>query len=447
MKKTYKLLFSAALIIILLFVLATVLAVIFFPAEKVRELVQNKASEALDMPVSVGSIGLSFIGMPAIKASDIIIGPPEGQEKPLVTVASVKATINILKLLKKEVEIISVEFVSPDIHFVIPKIDTTLAEPAEDTVKPPGPPSLPLPVTLHTLEIRDGHMEIENRNNNTRILLDNISQKLSLDISSDLKKLNSSGVLAVDDISFSHGEARDAINGLKFRLEHELTGDITTGDFSISRCELSVNDLPVTMTGGVGGWTKFNFQLKTGNLNAEKFLQAIPLSLLPDKEKISTQGNFALTVEGTADTEPVKPIIAYNGSIDIDDMSLTYRGFPGSMDNISSHISFSEKDINIKDLSLNTGKSNFNLSGTVTSYPETPEMSLNVNGRIDMDDVTESLPVFEDKKVEGVVEINLSVKGSPPDVKSIKADGVLSFREFVVEIPEILRNPAKLNGS
>jgi len=446
MKKISKIIFGTVIIFILLIVITLILALLFFPSEKIKALVQDKASAALDMPVSIGGIGLSFAGIPSIKLTDIKIGPPEGKTKPLAAVKSVKVMVNILKLFKKEVEIVSVDLSSPSIQLVIPKTDSEMAKHSEDTAKRASLPKLPFPVTLRMLGIKNGCIEVENQKNDTRLLFEKITQKLSLDISKDLTMLNSTGSLTVDDISFSPGDTDNPVKGLHIELEHKITGDLRTGNLNIARCDLSVNELPFVVNGEVNNWTKSNFQINSGNLNAEKFLSAIPSSLLSDKEKINADGDFSLSINFTADTEPEIPVIAYNGNIDIEKMNLSYQGFPKSVDNIKTHITFSEKDINIEDLSLNSGNSNLSLSGTVNSYMESPVISMKVNGKIDTEDITNSLPIFEKQKIKGLIDVNLNVSGSPAEPESMIAYGDLSFREFGFELPETLQNPAKLNG-
>ena len=447
MKKISKIIFGTVIIFVLLIVTAIILSLFFFPSEKIKVLVQDKASAALDMPVSVGDIKLSFAGIPGIKVTDIKIGPPKRRTELLATVKSVKVMVNILKLLKKEVEIVSVDFSSPTIHLVISKTDSGKTEQTEDTVKKAGPPKLPFPVTLHTLGIKNGRIELENMENNTRLILEKITQKLSLNISKDLTMLNSTGLLTIDEMSFYPEDTNNPVKELRIEMEHEITGDLIAGNLDIARGDLSVNDLPFVITGEVNNWTKSNFRINSGNLSTDKFLKAIPSSLISNKEKIHAQGNFSLSINCAIDTEPEKPIIAYNGSIDIENMSLSYQEFPKSVDNINTHITFSEKDINIKVLSLNSGASNLSLSGTVNSYLESPVISMKINGKIDTEDITGSLPVFEDQKIKGLMDVNLTVNGSPTEPKSMMVDGNLSLREFIFELPEMLQNPAKLNGT
>ena len=113
------------------------------------------------------------------------------------------------------------------------------------------------------------------------------------------------------------------------------------------------------------------------------------------------QGNFSLSVKGMVDTEPDKPVIKYNGNMDINLSKLSYQDFPKGIDSITAHINFSEKDIIIKESLLKTGDSNISLSGKVNSYLESPELSVKVGGKVEMKDITDALPVFGEK-IQGI---------------------------------------------
>ena len=68
MSRLVKILLIAAGSLAALLVIAAIVAVILFPADKVRALVEETGvPRALGMPVSVGDIGLSFRGIPSVR--------------------------------------------------------------------------------------------------------------------------------------------------------------------------------------------------------------------------------------------------------------------------------------------------------------------------------------------------------------------------------------------
>ncbi len=118
MAKVARFLLWFTVIFAVIVVTAVLAATILFPSEKIRTRVEAAATEAVGAPVTLGDIGLSFAGIPAVKASDIVIGGERGDEPPLFRVSSVRVRVDILKLLSKTVEIVSVEVSVPEITMI-----------------------------------------------------------------------------------------------------------------------------------------------------------------------------------------------------------------------------------------------------------------------------------------------------------------------------------------
>ncbi|MFC1489993.1 AsmA-like C-terminal region-containing protein [Candidatus Latescibacterota bacterium] len=450
MNKTIKILIGAAIFFVAAFALIIILAAVFFPAEKIKSLIEAKASEAIEKPVSIDDIGISFAGIPALKISDIAIGTPGGYEDLYVTVKSLRVKVNIMKLLKKEVEIVSVEMDNPKINMNISDAQNIPA--SEDNsenskaVAPMELPMLPVPVTLQTLIIRNGRIEIVNKSDGTVLTIDEISQKLSLDISKDLKSVISTGVLTADDISISLSEPLPTINDLNLRLEYEFSGDLTTGNISISKGNITVNKLPFDFSAVLNNWTQGNFEFKSGNLRAIDLIALVPSSILPEIEKISTGGDIQCVINGSVDMSQLIPVIIYNGRFDVSEMSLSYDDRPENIENINASITFNENDLNIGNFSFGAGNSVFSLSGMIKSYMETPSVSVKMDGQINIGDITGSLPLLEEYDPRGSIEMNVAVQGSPEDPPSMSADGMVSLKAVEFKLPETMNNPATLNG-
>ena len=71
MPKIIKTLLAIIGIFIVITLIAALIAIILFPSEKIKTMIVDKTSSAVNMPVAVGTIGLSFAGVPTIKVTDI----------------------------------------------------------------------------------------------------------------------------------------------------------------------------------------------------------------------------------------------------------------------------------------------------------------------------------------------------------------------------------------
>ncbi|MCE5252396.1 AsmA family protein [bacterium] len=432
------------------FIIVIILAILLFPGERIRAIVEKEASSALKMPVTVGSVGLSFAGMPAVRVSDFTVGAVSGGEPQLFTVKTVKARINIFALLKKNIEITSVTIDEPAVTLITRKDGSSnlpsSSQKAEPT--PAGPPSLPFPISMKSLSLHDGAITVDNRKAGTLLSVKDLSYQLSVDVSGDLKNLRADGALKAGDIAFGTGASGNPplIEGLGISLVHIVTGDLTTGNLSLTKGDMVIGDMPITLTANVTGWTRVSFSLSTGTHEAEKMLALIPKAVFPEKDKVTARGTYALSVKGLVDTAPAKPVITFEGNLDVDSMSLSYKGLPKSIDEIMCRIAFTEKDIFLRDIRTRIGGSRFALSGTIADYAGKPSLAVSADGSVDIGEVADALPQLAGSGLKGAVEFKLTVKGPPSDPKSVAITGGMNLKGIEVRIPKALNHPALIDG-
>ena len=451
MNRLIKILLGLGIVFVALIVVAVVLGIVLFPAERIKTMIESKASAALDMPVTIGDIGLSFAGLPAVKVSDLIIGPVRQGEVPLFTVKSIKARVNIMKLLSRNIEIVSIEVAAPNLNLITREDGTTNLPELEETEKreDSGPPAMPFPISMDTLTLVDGLITIDNRETGAFITIKDLVYTLSVDIAEDLKKVDARGSLTVGDIAYMAGEQEKTalIEGLGMSFVHELTGDVTTGDFSLTKGDVLIGDMPVSVTAEVKGYTKTEFSVSTGKHEANKLLKLIPKNLFPDKGKLTTSGTYSLTVDGAVDSEPEEPVISFNGTLDVDGVSLLYEGLPHKIDDITCRIAFTEETVSLKEIRTQIGSSRLALSGTVSNYMETPSLSISADGSADLEEVTGAFPMPEGSAYSGTVAFRIAAEGIPSEPEKVKVNGNMKLAGIRATMPETLKHPAEIDGS
>ncbi|MBN1290873.1 MAG: AsmA family protein [Candidatus Latescibacteria bacterium] len=451
MNKKLKIVLGAGIFFLLLLIITAGLVILLFPAEKIKALIENEASTALNMPVTLDSIGLSFAGMPSVKATGLALGPLQPGDQPLCAIKAIYARIDIFDLLKKKITIVSMVIDKPKIMLLSREDGTNnLPPPTEKTKeKTPGPPTLPFPITMQSFAIKDCSVSLDNRKTGSLITVEDLSYLLSLDISEDLRQLQAKGALKAGNIKVTSGKDDKAplIDGLEISFQHEVSGDLTTGNVSLSKGDLKIGGMPVLLTADIESWTKTSFNVSTGTQNAKDLLDLIPVALFPDKNKVSITGNYSFAAEGMIDTAPEQTAMTYNGKLDIDSMSITYEGMPGNIDEIQCRITFNEKDVTLNRISTLIGSSKFTLLGIIHGYSENPILALSTEGSIDLKEIGEALPQLSKNNLKGLVELKLDVNGPPSDPQAVKVNGNARLQNVEVQIPETLQHPAQLNGS
>jgi uncharacterized protein involved in outer membrane biogenesis len=445
-----KIIIGVFLSLAILFILGGVLAILLFPAERIRVIAEENATRAVGMPVRIGDLRLSFGGIPSVQATDIVVGPAAPGELQLAGVKSIKVRISLLPLLKRQVDVTSLIIDEPVVNLITRADSTTNLPALADTTGPKetGKPGLPVPISLRSLRIRKGTVSLISKKENSRTILSDISQRLSLRISRDLENLNSSGKLEVGSIDLWAGEKRQPISGSHVQFSHELTGNVTAGDFTLSGGELQVNGIPIKLTGEMKNGKNIAFHADTGTLRAADLVAALPDSMLPNKKDVSAQGETSLVLDGTVQMGAVKPDIRYNGTLTIRDMIASVKGLPKKIDNLRSTVDITENVLTFRDTEVRIDQSRAALSGTISHYLEKPALALKASGSLNMGDITSALPVFKENKPTGKVAFDLKIEGVPsPEVTDMGISGSLTLDNLVMSLPKVLKNPAALNGT
>ena len=451
MSKITKIILWTAGIAAVVIVAVAVLAVILFPGEKIRALAEETLSESLGMPVSIGSIGLSFAGMPSIKARDIAVGPAAEGQPQLLTVSSVAASVNIFALLSRNIEIASVTISDPSMKLFTDTDGTTNMPPASEEKKTDASPvTLPFAVALKSLSVNGGSAEIDNREAGMITTLDGLEYRMSSKISRDLKNITATGLLTIDDIDVRAGEKDSSISlleDLPLRFDHEITGDLTTGEFTLTKGDVDLNGMPATVTGSVSEFSKVMFSLATGALDAGDILALVPPAVFPDIKQVTASGSFSMSMEGAMDMSVPEPLPTYTGVLSVDSMTLSYADLPQKVDNLTCDIGFTEKHIDLKKVNAAIGSSRFSLTGTVDDYLEEPLLAVKTTGNIDLGEVADAFPALDRNTFSGKMDFDINARGKTTEPESMETSGRVNLTDVVTEVPETLKHPAHLSGS
>lgn len=448
MTRRTRILLGVSVSVLAVLVLGAILATFFFPGEKVRSVIEKTAADTLKMPVRIGKAGLSFRGLPCIQVSDITIGPARPGEQALATVKSVRVRIGILPLLKGRADISSLVVDTPVMNLITRK-DGTInlsAKTGTPKLRTAQAPQLPVPVTLRIFRMENGAVSLINEKDSSRTTLENISQRLSLRIGRNLESLKTDGELKVGEISLFSGGKRQPVSGVSLRFSHELGGNPSTGDLTLSKGTLEVNGLPITVTGELKGGKTASFHVETGVVEASKLIAALPDSMLRGKRDIRADGTFSLTLDGNALFGETKPVIRYSGAMDVRDMSVAVKGFPKKIDAIRSTVGITDSTLTFRNTEIRIAGSRATLDGTVSGYLEKPVLALRTDGTVSMDDVTAALPVLGENKAQGGITFAVAAAGNTAEPEDLRISGDISFRELSLWMPKVLKNPAVLNG-
>ncbi len=199
------------LIIVVLAIAGLAIFILTFNADRYRPLVQGKIEEALGRPVQLGRISLGWRGGIALELRGLsVYENAQAQTTPALFVEKVSAVVQLLPLLKRDIQVASLAIIRPSVQ-ITKRQDGTVSvagvsppaqtQPPASTIPASSPqPSAgsapaPLPLFADVVEVRDGVVRftdttqqppVELRVNDVDMTLRNVSLINPIDIEAHL---------------------------------------------------------------------------------------------------------------------------------------------------------------------------------------------------------------------------------------------------------------------
>ena len=143
MRRYLKISAGLALTLFILFIAASIFVKLYFPPDKIKELVVSKISKALNRKVTVGDLDISLFH--GIDITDIYVGENSSYGGiPFAKVKRVTVGYNFSELLKRRVVLDRLTIEKPEVYLRSRNGKLALS----DLIKRPPPEKKPLPVTI-----------------------------------------------------------------------------------------------------------------------------------------------------------------------------------------------------------------------------------------------------------------------------------------------------------
>lgn len=242
MRRFLKISVALALVLFILLITASFILKLYFPPEKIKELVITKITEALGRKVSVGDVNISLFK--GVDIREIYVGEnPEYGDIPFVRVKRITVGYNFKELLHKRVVLDSLAIERPEVF-----IRTRTGRPAlSDLIKKPHAEEKPKAALPFTITVKKG----EVRGLNLFYDADDAKAELKgIDMTLDgelfpLKEVNIAVSSRGADNIFASAKGMTLVSGLQTGLSLKLKG---TDSFS-ARGEISLKGLRAALKG------------------------------------------------------------------------------------------------------------------------------------------------------------------------------------------------------
>lgn len=417
MKKKHPLL-KLLIAIGIVWVVAVSALVAFFPREKFRKTAEVEATKAAGVPVRIGGLGLSFWPL-GVSLRDIQVGDkPKPSPLPFVKIQSLAVGVDLLPLLQKRV---SVSYIVVD-HPEITVYPLETPPPAKPAPKETAPASSDYAVSLSSLRIIDAEIRVLNPDGSGFVHLGALNETLSA-------SLDKAGVMRLEG---ELGIGKMAIRlptgtvgqGLTLSFKKKLALDLKNERLTVERGDVSLGDLPLSLTGSAGGWSAdkmdVDLSIKGGPTNVKSILGYLPAGMFPEIDGISSQGILGIEafVKGKVDAKEgamaslERRELDFSAKLSLKDGRLAYPQLPKPVEGIELLVEATPDHINLLSFAARTDLSQVAVSGKVAHYLATPALDIKAKVNADLKEAQSMQPKGSKATYAGKIVVDASVKGT-----------------------------------
>lgn len=462
--KVLKRIILAGLVLIVALTLAAYFAIkIAFPPGKIKALIHQHGSEALNRDVSVEDVSIRVFPNLKLSVTEINVANAPGFSKdPAVKLRELALSIDFLSLLRFAPVVNEIKLVDPEILYEVDarghnnleglgKPDTAQKQ---DTAKPAM--ELPAALALRSFVIENGRVRYRDAQSGRELVLEKINQQVSLEVDQRLEDVKTRGKLEIAQIKVSDSASGLRKGDVRISLRHDIHLNLPGEKVQIKSLELSFQDIRAVVKGEASHFmTKppaVDLSISAPDIKLASVLKEVPASLSPDIPKLSAKGVAALEahVAGTLDSAAVPDVTA---KFTIRDAGIAHRDLPAGLENLNLDLNVAGDSVMLDKFGFTLGGNPVGMKALVTSWHQPVPMlkGFDLDALLDLGKLAPLLQklamVDKSFKAEGLIQAKLAAAGplDPKAPQNLKANGTVELKGVAAE-GKPLPAPVRLTG-
>jgi uncharacterized protein involved in outer membrane biogenesis/gas vesicle protein len=420
-------------ILLLLLIIAAILIPIMFKG-KILEVAKTQMNKQLNATTDFKDVDISlFRHFPnlAVGIEQIsIVGKDAFKNDTLIAAKRIDVSVDLMAAINGKYDIKNVALISPRIHAIVHEngeANWNITKP--DTVATPSEPSKPFAFKLRKYSIENAYIEYRDEQAKMSSVLENFTHEGSGDFSSDAFTLATH--TTADAISFTYGNI-PYLNKVKTLVDMDLEVDNKTGKYSFNTEKIQLNGLKLSTKGFVQLPDTINtvmdVQFSTPSNDFKDILSLVPGIYQNNFKDIKTTGKAALNgfVKGTYNA---KQMPAYALNLSIENGSFQYPDLPQKVSDIQVKVAVNNPDgitdhtvVNVERGHVVFGADPFDFRLLLKTPVSNQWIDATMKGRLDLSQVQKFVKLEAGTKLSGVVNADVSVKGSVAAAQKQKYD-------------------------
>jgi hypothetical protein len=283
------------------------------------------------------------------------------------------------------------------------------AQPAPQATKP-------FAVSLQRFEISDASIALENRQSKLSVSIVGYNQTLSGDLSQSNVAIVTKAHADTATVIFA---GIPYLNHVALALDADVQADLANKRYSLTKTELSLNDLKLAVSGSAATSGKnlaLDLAFKAPSTSFHSILSLVPAIYAHDFDKVKTSGSF--TVDGRVKGEyggTAFPSFAINTKVN--DATFQYPDLPLPARSIFVDLSLDNPGgsadstvVKLDRFHVVLGQNPVDAHMVLRTPISDPDVDAGVNGRVDLADVRRTIKLEGIDQLAGTVAANATVR-------------------------------------
>jgi|GEM_PF-1503164 len=403
-----------------------------FPPQKIKALVEEKASQVIGRPLKVEGAGVRIFPKIEVYLSKISLANAQGfSADPLFEVKKISLKVDPWSLLTFSPRIEEIRIDNLGILYEVDSLgrNNLLAfmNEKDSLSKDTTPPNLDIPsdFTLERFSLKDASIRYKDAQNGTQLVLGNINQTAQLSVDAEKDSIYTEGLLQIFNISVNDAKSGLKKGSLSFSLKHQLALALARQSLEVQTLALTVQDASLSVTGKIDSLLKSQprvaLSLESNKMSLASLIKEIPASIHPQIEKVKASGFITVKgeVSGSIDSSALPK---FQLKINLDNLNLNHTDVPEGVENLIAELLANPNLISLKSSLQLFGKTqSFNTEIGAWQDPVPLLQNFNLESSLDLKQLT-SLT-----KALGIVPETYFVEGSV--ASSLKAAGPLDVND------------------
>ncbi len=441
--------------ITLIIIILLMIAVPFLFKNTIKEKAITAVNESINATASLEDISISlFRSFPkadiALTNFNIINKEPFAGDT-LFSAKKMDLKLSIMDLISGNYNILGFDLkdASVLIHFNKEgKGNYDIALPSE-TTETQNAESSPFELKIQSYTVENLKFTFKDDDGNMLLIVDNINHQGKGNFANEILDLDTKSTA---NVSFSMDKS-NFMNKVPISLDAVLGIDLNQQKYTFKENKAVINRLDLVFDGFIqllDDGQRYDLTFKTPSSSFQNFLALIPEEYSKSIENVKTTGNF--TVNGTVKGDMVgEKIPTFAIEMFSENASLKYPDLPKTVKNIDIDLKINNQTgilndtkVNLNKFTMTIDEDRFSARANVSNVVENPFVDTELKGVINLKNLSQAYPVSLDKKLAGILRMDVSAQLDMNSVEkqlyqNIKSAGNASLQQFVYEGEEFIK--------